>query len=324
MLKKKAPLEVPQAVVVRDGGPKGTRHEGFKDAQVFLRGNHKRPGKTVPRGFPLVLTGGRPVRITEGSGRRQLADWLARPDHPLTARVMVNRIWQHHFGEGLVRTANDFGQRGDQPSNPELLDDLAARFVESGWSLKTMHRLIMLSATYQQSSRVDAEKLARDPENRLFGRMNRRRLDAEAIRDSLLAVAGRLDARRGGPAFAELAVPRRTLYLMSVRTGPSSSDFGRLFDRADPGSIVAQRGQSIVAPQALFFLNDPFVSDLARVPGRAGGSRGAGGCRGAHPTALPPRPGPAAVSARDRSRPATAGAGSEDRSVGTLLPDHHQ
>jgi hypothetical protein len=263
-LKSKHPLEVPQAVVVREGGPKGTRHEGFKDAQVFLRGNHKKPGKTVPRGFPRVLASERPVRITEGSGRRQLADWLARPDHPLTARVMVNRIWQHHFGEGLVRTANDFGKRGDPPSNLELLDYLAARFVESGWSLKAMHRLIMQSTTYQQSSRVDAERLAKDPENRLFGRTNRRRLEAEAIRDSLLAVAGRLDARRGGPAFAELAVPRRTLYLMSVRTGPSASDFGRLFDRADPGSIVAQRGQSIVAPQALFFLNDPFVSELAR------------------------------------------------------------
>ena len=264
LLKKKSPMEIPQAVSVQDGGPKGTRHEGFKDAQVFLRGNHKRPGKTVPRGFPLILTGGRPVRITEGSGRRQLADWLARPDHPLTARVMVNRIWQHHFGEGLVRTANDFGRRGDPPSNPELLDHLAARFVESGWSLKAMHRLIMLSSTYQQGSRAEAQDLARDPENRLFGRMNRRRLDAEAIRDSLLAVAGRLDARRGGAGFADLAVSRRTLYLMSVRTGPSSSDFGRLFDRADPGSIVAERGQSIVAPQALFFLNDPFVSDLAR------------------------------------------------------------
>ena len=114
VLKKKPAAEIPRAVAVQDGGPKGTRHEGFKDAQVFVRGNHKRPGKTVPRGFPRILTGEHPPRITEGSGRRQLADWLARPDHPLTARVMVNRIWQHHFGEGLVRTANDFGSRGDR------------------------------------------------------------------------------------------------------------------------------------------------------------------------------------------------------------------
>jgi len=261
-LKRKPPLEIPQAVSVQDGGPKGTRHEGFKDAHVFLRGNHKRLGKTVPRGWPRILTAGHPARINAGSGRLQLADWLTRPDNPLTARVMVNRIWQHHFGAALVRTANDFGRRGDRPSNPELLDQLAVRFVQSGWSVKAMHRLIMLSSAYQQSSR-GGEGLARDLENRLFGRMNRRRLEAEAIRDSLLAVAGRLDGRRGGPAFVDLAVPRRTVYFMSVRTGPNTSDFGRLFDRADPGSIVAERGQSIVAPQALFFLNDPFVSDLA-------------------------------------------------------------
>ncbi len=111
-------------------------------------------------------------------------------ENPLTARVMVNRIWQHHFGEGLVRTPNDFGERGEPPSNPALLDWLAARFVESGWSVKAMHRLIMLSSAYQQSSRTDAEAIAKDPDNRLFGRMNRRRLDAESIRDSLLAVAG--------------------------------------------------------------------------------------------------------------------------------------
>ena len=197
VLKKKPATEIPRAVAVQDGGPKGTRHEGFKDAQVFLRGNHKKPGKTVPRGFPRVLTGGHPARITEGSGRRQLADWLARPDHPLTARVMVNRIWQHHFGEGLVRTANDFGRRGDPPSVPGLLDVLAARFVESGWSLKAMHRLILLSSTYQQATRSDAATIAADPENRLFGRMNRRRLEAEAIRDGLLAVAGRLEAHAG-------------------------------------------------------------------------------------------------------------------------------
>jgi hypothetical protein len=263
-LQKRGPLVVPRAVVVQDGGPKGTRHEGFKDAHVFLRGNPKRLGKTVPRGFPRILAGDRQERITKGSGRLQLADWLARPDNPLPARVMVNRIWQHHFGESLVRTADNFGERGERPTHPELLDDLAARFVESGWSVKAMHRLIMLSSAYQRSSRAEAALLSGDPDNRLCGRMSRRRLEAEAIRDSLLAVAGRLDARPGGPAFTDPAVPRRTLYLLSARTGANTSDFGRLFDRADPGSIVAQRGQSVVAPQALFFLNDPLVSDLAR------------------------------------------------------------
>ena len=154
-LKKKPAIEIPQAVAVQDGGPKGTRHEGFKDARLFVRGNHKKPGKTVPRGFPRILTIGQPARITEGSGRRQLADWLARPDHPLTARVMVNRIWQHHFGEGLVRTANDFGQRGDRPRTPSC-STCWPPLRRSGWSVKAMHRLIMLSSTYQQTARVEA------------------------------------------------------------------------------------------------------------------------------------------------------------------------
>jgi Protein of unknown function (DUF1553)/Protein of unknown function (DUF1549)/Planctomycete cytochrome C/Concanavalin A-like lectin/glucanases superfamily len=263
-LKKKPPREIPRAVVVQDGGPPGTRHEGFKDAQVFLRGNPKKPGKMVPRGFPRILTGEHREPIAEGSGRRQLADWLARPDHPLTARVMVNRIWQHHFGEGLVRTPNDFGKRGERPTHPELLDDLAGRFVDSGWSIKAMHRLIMLTSTYQQSAKAATGLALADPDNRLLGRMSRRRLDAEAIRDSLLVVAGRLDTTPGGPAFLDPDVPRRTLYLSSARTGASTSGFGRLFDRADPGSIVDRRGESIVAPQALFFMNDPFVGDQAR------------------------------------------------------------
>ncbi|MDG3006637.1 PSD1 and planctomycete cytochrome C domain-containing protein [Paludisphaera mucosa] len=263
-LKAKPPREIPKAVVVQDGGPAGTRHAGFQDARVFLRGNPKRPGATVPRGFPRVLTGEYRPPIAEGSGRRQLAEWLTSAEHPLTARVMVNRIWQHHFGEGLVRTPNDFGTRGERPTHPELLDDLAGRFVASGWSIKAMHRLIMLSSTYQQGVRGGDGPAAADPENRLFGRMNRRRLDAEAIRDSLLAAAGGLDARLGGPAFLELNAPRRTLYLSATRTGGGTSDFGRLFDRADPGSIVDRRDQSIVAPQALFFMNDPFVADQAR------------------------------------------------------------
>jgi hypothetical protein len=136
--------------------------------------------------------------------------------------------------------------------------------VESGGSIKAMHRLMLLSSTYQQSCRASPSVVDRDPDNRLLGRMNRRALEAEAIRDNLLAVAGRLDATRGGPAFADPAVPRRTLYLLSARTGANTSDFGRLFDRADPGSIVAQRGQSVVAPQALFFLNDPLVAEWSK------------------------------------------------------------
>jgi hypothetical protein len=263
-LKDIRPPVVPEAVVVQDGGPTGTRHEGFRDAHVHVRGNHKILGKKVPRRFPVFLAGDRQPPITEGSGRLQLASWLTRPEHPLTARVMVNRIWQHHFGEGIVRTPNNFGERGERPTHPELLDYLAYQFVRSGWSVKAMHRLIMLSSAYQQSSRPSAGALAKDPDNRLVSRMNRRRLEAECIRDSLLAVAGRLDGGMGGPAFQDLAVPRRTIYLMSARTGANTSDFGALFDRADPTSIVERRGVSTVAPQALFFLNDPFVAVQAR------------------------------------------------------------
>ena len=223
----------------------------------------------MPRGFPRVLAGGS-ARITEGSGRLQLADWLTRTDNPLTARVMVNRIWQHHFGEGLVRTPNDFGERGERPTHPELLDYLAARFVESGWSVKAMHRLIMLSSVYQQSSRTDADGSARDPDNRLFGRMNRQRLEAEAIRDSLLAVAGRLDARPGGPPFADLAVPRRTLYLMSVRTGPGQPPptSAGCSIAPTPARSSPSAASPSSAPQALFFLNDPFVTDHSPRSGR--------------------------------------------------------
>ena len=221
---------------------------------------------------------------------------------------MVNRIWQHHFGEGLVRTPNDFGERGDRPANPDLLDWLAARFVESGWSVKAMHRLIMLSSAYQQSSRAAAEAFARDPDNRLFGRMNRRRLEAEAIRDSLLAVAGRLDATLGGPPFrgpgraAADPVPS-----VGPHRAPSASDFGRLFDRADPGSIVASRGESVVAPQALFFMNDPFVSELARALAARVAREEPGRHEAAHPAALRPRPGPASVAGRARARRSIAG-----------------
>lgn len=262
-LRKKPAPEVPRAVVVQDGGPPGTEHEGFQDAAVYLRGNPATRGPRVPRGFPHLLDGDRQSPIRQGSGRLELANWLTRVDHPLTARVMVNRIWQHHFGEGLVRTSTNFGARGERPSHPELLDFLASRFLASGWSVKSMHRLIMLSSVYQQSSRASRATLLEDPENRLLGRVNRRRLEAEAIRDSLLAVAGRLDPTPGGPGFLDSTIPRRSLYLMSVRTGAKAASFGPLFDGPNCSAIVEQRSQSTVAPQALFLLNDPFVMEMA-------------------------------------------------------------
>jgi hypothetical protein len=275
-LKKKPPLpEIPQAVVVQEGGPPGTPHEGFHDAVVYLRGNHQTPGKTVPRGVPRVIAGAEPPVVREGSGRRELARWLADPANPLTARVMANRIWQHHFGAGLVRTSANFGAMGERPTHPELLDYLAAQFVSSGWSVKTLHRLIMLSSTYQQSSGPGAasnereqrnfqEGQAADPENRFLWRANRHRLEAEAVRDAMLAVSGRLDSTPGGPGFQDAATPRRTLYLMAVRTGAKAAEFGPLFDAPDCSGIVERRTESITAPQALFLMNDPLMADLAR------------------------------------------------------------
>ncbi len=266
-LQNKKPPDIPRAVAVQEGGPPGTPHEGFKDAHVYVRGNHAKLGKIVPRGFPKVIAGVEPSPIREGSGRRELARWLANADNPLTARVMVNRIWHHHFGVGLVPTSANFGEMGERPSHPELLDYLATRLVESGWSIKTLHRLIMRSSVYQQSSAQNAAGLAADPENRLLWRANRRKLEAEALRDSLFAVAGRLDLTTGGPGFQEVTLPRRTLYLMAVRTGAKTAEFGSLFDAADCSAVVERRTESIVAPQALFLMNDPLVSELAKALG---------------------------------------------------------
>ncbi|MDA1231769.1 MAG: DUF1553 domain-containing protein, partial [Planctomycetota bacterium] len=287
-LKNKPAVEIPRAVVVQDGGPPGTKHEGFHDAHIYIRGNPANPGATVARGFPKALGGQNHPEIPAGSGRIELARWLTQQSNPLTARVMVNRIWQHHFGQGLVRTSTNFGFRGELPSHPELLDYLAGRFMESGWSVKAMHRLIVLSSVYQQSSsqsrhtnenaqttensRLPLERepdsilpssYEIDPDNRLLSRMPRRRLEAEAIRDSLLVVSELLDPTPGGPGFLEVEVPRRSLYLMSVRTGAKTADFNSLFDGPDGGGIIERRSDSIVAPQALFLLNDVWLDQVS-------------------------------------------------------------
>jgi hypothetical protein len=174
--------------------------------RVLIRGNYNQPGDAVEPGFPTAFTGGKVQNaVLETDRYRQyptrgqritLARWIASPDNPLTARVMVNRIWQRHMGAGIVRTPSDFGVNGERPTHPELLDWLAVRFIESGWDIKAMHKLILLSNTYQQSS--DNGKI--DPENKLFSRFNRVRLEAEAIRDSVLFVSGRLNPERGGPS----------------------------------------------------------------------------------------------------------------------------
>ena len=248
---------VPVGHGLQEGGVPESAHAGIHDVQVHIRGRYDRLGKPVPRRFPRVVAGENQPPITEGSGRLELAKWIASPTNPLTARVLVNRLWQHHFGEGLVRTPNNFGKLGEPPTHPELLDYLAHRFIQSGWSVKAMHRLILLSAAYQQSSAAPAETLQADADNRLLGRMNRRRFEAEPLRDSLLAVAGILDQGMGGPAIRELDNRRRTLYLMTIRS--DRNNYRMLFDAADPVGIVEKRIDSTVAPQALFLLNHPFV-----------------------------------------------------------------
>ena len=234
---------------------------------VFVRGNPGRPGKAVPRRFLRVLSQGGEARpFADGSGRLELARAITSPENPLTARVMVNRIWHEHFGVGLVATPSDFGARGEAPSHPELLDFLARRFIDGGWSVKAMHRLILLSNTYQQKSDRREDGFAADPTNRLLWRQNRRRLDFEAMRDGVLAVAGRLDPTMGGRPV-ELFNPkspstRRTVYGMVNRYELDATY--RTFDFPSPDISAPMRPTTTVPQQALFLLNSPFLLDQAR------------------------------------------------------------
>ena len=246
-----------------------------ENVKIQKRGEPTRPGEEVPRRFLTVL-GGDPLPTDEpGSGRKHLADWLTRPDNPLTARVIVNRVWQHHFGQGLVTTENDFGIRGTPPSHPELLDWLARQFIEHKWSLKWLHRLVLSSQTYQLSSGPSDACAAVDPANTLLWRFNRRRLDAEEIRDSLLAVSGRLDTSPGeghpfpavntwnfsqhNPFAAVYDTKKRSVYLMTPRLG--RHPFLALFDGADTNASTPERVVTTVPTQALFWMNDPFVHE---------------------------------------------------------------
>ena len=233
--------------------------------QVFVRGNSGRRGKSVPRQFLEVLSGPQRRPFEHGSGRRELAEAIVRPDNPLTARVMANRIWLNHFGAGLVGTPSDFGLRSDPPTHPELLDYLAGAFVRGGWSVKAMHRLIMLSSAYQQTSDNRPECLERDPQNRLVWKFNRRRLDFEATRDALLAVSGRLDTTMGGRSVSLQAAPataRRTVYGFVDRQ--NLDGLFRTFDFASPDTTSPRRYVTTVPQQALFLLNSAFVIDQAR------------------------------------------------------------
>lgn len=233
------------------------------DSPVFIRGNPASPGERAPRQFLTVLSRETPTPFRQGSGRLELARAVASPENPLTARVIVNRVWLHHFGAGLVRTPGDFGVRGDPPTHPELLDYLASHFMADGWSLKRLHRAVMLSAVYRQSSdAAGAEAATRiDPENRLLWRMTRRRLDWEELRDSLLAVCGDLDSTTGGPAV-DLFSSRRAVYTFTDRQ--DLPGILRTFDVAAPDATSPQRHQTTVPQQALFLMNSPWVGERVR------------------------------------------------------------
>ncbi len=247
------------------------------DAGIQRKGDPANLGPVVPRGFLQVLGGQVLPPDEKGSGRLELARWVTDLANPLTARVMVNRIWQHHFGRGIVNTPNDFGARGDAPTHPELLDYLASRFKASGWSIKAMHRLIMLSAAYQLSSDDEPENAAVDSGNELFWRQNRQRLDAEEIRDAMLAISESLDRTMGGehpfppesewrfsqhkPFVAVYDTSRRSIYLMQQRI--KKQPFLEVFDGADPNATTGLRPISTTPIQALFMMNDKFTHEQA-------------------------------------------------------------
>ena len=243
----------------------GTRldyHSGPQDLPLFSRGDPNRPGEVVPRRFLTVLSP-QPQPFTQGSGRLELAHAITTDAAPLTARVIVNRIWLGHFGRGLVNTPSDFGAQGDAPSHPELLDDLASRFIANGWSLKWLHREILLSATWQQSAHPSAEALNVDPTNQWLSHMNRRRLDFEPWRDAMLSAGGVLDLTMGGKSSSldEPGNHRRSLYGTVHRHEMSTTLL--MHDFPDPNQHSPKRSQTITALQGLFVLNGPLLAEQA-------------------------------------------------------------
>ncbi|MBL8816985.1 MAG: DUF1553 domain-containing protein [Planctomyces sp.] len=257
-LRKSAPAMYPVAHVIAEANP--------ADMKVFIRGNPANQGDVAPRRFLRILSdeAEEVPLFRNGSGRHELAEAIAAAENPLTSRVMVNRLWQHHFGRGLVGTPDNFGQLGERPSHPELLDYLAVRFQELGWSVKAMHREMMLSSTYQQSSDGSEASLAIDADNRYLWRMNRRRLDVEAWRDALLSVSGRLDRRMGGAStnLSDADNSRRTVYAFISRHELDS--MLRLFDFPDANITNSSRSETTVPQQQLFVINSPFMLNQAR------------------------------------------------------------
>ncbi len=248
----------PRAVVIHDSPQP-------RDSYVFIKGNRGSRGPDAPRQFLEILSGENREPFRDGSGRLELAKDIASPDNPLTARVMVNRVWLHQFGEGIVRTPNDFGLRSEPPTHPELLDYLAWTFMENGWSVKKLQKLIMLSHTWQQSSDDNPRHAQADPDNRWLWQQNRRRLEFEALRDTVLFIGGKLDLTMGGPGERLDREPyseRRSVYGLVDRANLPNM-FGA-FDFANPDMSTGQRNNTIVPQQALFMMNSALVIEQAR------------------------------------------------------------
>ena len=263
-----------------DGTPKaltmGVRERSFPtDSRLYIRGELAQPGETVKRALPQVMVTKQPT-IAKGSGRRELADWIASSDNPLTARVMANRVWLHLFGRGIVATPDNFGASGNLPSNPALLDHLARSFTDNGWSVKKLIRSLVLSRAYQMSSQFDETSYEADPDNVLVWRMNKRRLEAEPMRDAILAISGRLDltppkgnfiakngegnvgfAFRGRPGDAGTGDAYRSVYMPIVRD--LLPEALTLFDFPDPTLIAGERATTTIPAQSLYLMNNPFV-----------------------------------------------------------------
>ena len=263
----------------------GVKDGRVADARVLIRGEIRNQGPLVKRGFPQVLDHVKAYPIgPKSSGRIQLASWLTQADNPLTARVMVNRVWHHLFGAGIVRTVDNFGATGERPSHPELLDHLAVKFTENNWSVKSIIREIVLSRTYQLSSELVEGNLKDDPNNRFLWRMNHKRLSAESLRDAMLATSGRLNPQPAvgskitkiGDVIAARAMRQlsqgqrntnqRSVYLPIMRN--SLPEMMRIFDAAEPSLIVGKRNETTVPTQALYLMNSPFVSSQAAAMAR--------------------------------------------------------
>lgn len=248
-----------------DAPPVLTDKDKPTNAAIFVRGDPKNPGAIVERHFLTCLSSGDPIPFQDGSGRRELSDAIANQDNPLTARVWVNRVWGNLFGRGIVATTSDFGVRGDKPTHPELLDWLACTFVDEGWSTKKLVRRLVLSSVYRQSSDDRDDCLTLDPENALLWKMNRRRLDLEALRDSLLFAGGHLDLSLGGPSVELTEAPyptRRSIYGFIERQNMPS--FFRTFDFANPNAHSGGRPHTVTPQRALYLMNSPFILQQAQ------------------------------------------------------------